>query len=117
MHRRSSRKARRMMDQLGMSIDEVSNVEQVSIRTLTREIVIDGPEVTLTRMQGQRIYQVVGGTISEKQRGDAKIEVPEEDVALVAQQAKVSMEKARETLQQTEGDLAQAILILSHVST
>jgi nascent polypeptide-associated complex subunit alpha len=82
-----------MMDQMGMSIDEVSNVEQVSIRTSTREIVIDAPEVTLTRMQGQRIYQVVGG--------------------LVAQQAKVSMEKARVTLQQTDGDLAQAILILS----
>lgn len=113
MRRRNARKARRMMDQLGMSIDEVSNVEQVSIRTATREIVIEAPEVTLTRMQGQRIYQVVGGKIAEKQLGEATTVVPEEDVALVAQQAKVSMEKARETLQQTEGDLAQAILLLS----
>lgn len=113
MRRRDARKARRMMDQLGMSVDEVSNVEQVSIRTLTREIVIDTPEVTLTRLQGQRIYQVVGGKISEKPLGEVKTVIPEEDVALVAQQAKVSMEKARETLRQTEGDLAQAILILS----
>lgn len=113
MSRRNTRKARRMMEQMGMSIDEVSNVEQVSIRTSTKEIIIDAPEVTLTQMQGQRIYQVVGGKVSEKQPSEQKISIPEEDVALVAQQSKVSMEKARETLQQTDGDLAQAILILS----
>ncbi|MEM2593956.1 MAG: Nascent polypeptide-associated complex protein, partial [Candidatus Bathyarchaeia archaeon] len=35
------------------------------------------------------------------------------DVLLVAQQANVSLEEARAALEQTNGDLAQAILLLS----
>jgi nascent polypeptide-associated complex subunit alpha len=38
--------------------------------------------------------------------------IPEEDVLLVAQQANVSMEKARTALERSGGDLAQAILML-----
>ena len=49
--------------------------------------------------------------------GEKKIEktvtIPEEDVQLVAQQAKVSLDKARSVLEQTKGDLAQAILLLT----
>jgi len=39
-------------------------------------------------------------------------EITEEDVQLVAQQANVSVEKARAALEQTKGDLTQAILLL-----
>jgi nascent polypeptide-associated complex subunit alpha len=41
------------------------------------------------------------------------VEIPEEDVLLVAQQANVSMERARAALEDAEGDLAKAILVLS----
>lgn len=41
-----------------------------------------------------------------------KREITEEDVQLVAQQAGVSVEEARVALEQTEGDLTQAILLL-----
>jgi NACalpha-BTF3-like transcription factor len=41
-----------------------------------------------------------------------QLQIPEEDVLLVAQQAKVSMEKARETLVKCDGDLARAIITL-----
>ena len=42
-----------------------------------------------------------------------KVQIPEEDVILVAQQANVSLEEARAALEQTGGDLAQAILLLT----
>jgi len=41
------------------------------------------------------------------------VKIPEEDVQLVATQANVSQEQARAALEQTNGDLAQAILLLS----
>jgi len=40
-------------------------------------------------------------------------EVPEDDVELVSNQTGVTKEKALETLKETEGDLAEAILRLS----
>lgn len=113
MRRVSPRRARRMMEQLGMKVEEVPDAQQVIIKTPSREIVIDEPEVTLTQMHGQRIYQVVGGKVSERQVGGREVTILEEDVQLVAQQAKVSLEAARKALEQTEGDLAQAILLLS----
>jgi nascent polypeptide-associated complex subunit alpha len=40
-------------------------------------------------------------------------QIPEEDVLLVAQQAGVSMERAKAALEDAGGDLARAILMLS----
>ncbi len=60
------------------------------------------------------MYQVAGGKETERklETEEQKVEIPEEDILLVAQQANVSMEKARAALEATEGDLAQAILNL-----
>jgi len=96
---------------MGLSMNPI-DVQEVILRTKDKEITIEGPEVAVLEMQGQRIYQVTGGEISEK-AVEKKVTVPEEDVQLVAQQANVSLEKARAALEQTSGDLAQAILLLS----
>jgi nascent polypeptide-associated complex subunit alpha len=63
-------------------------------------------------MQGQRMYQVVGGEVREEAL-EAQLEIPEEDILLVAQQTGVSVERARAALEDTEGDLARAILMLT----
>ena len=62
---RNPRQARRLMERMGMQVETISDVKQVIIKTKTRDVVIDQPEVTLTRIQGQDIYQVIGGKISE----------------------------------------------------
>lgn len=111
MRRVNPREARRMMRRMGLSMNPI-DVQEVILRTKDKEITIEGPEVAVLEMQGQRIYQVTGGEISEK-AVEKKVTVPEEDVQLVAQQANVSLEKARAALEQTSGDLAQAILLLS----
>ncbi len=107
-----SRRARRMMKQMGMKMDELGDIERVILQGPSREIVIEGPAVTSINLQGQRMYQIAGGKVTEKKL-EEELEIPEEDVLLVAQQAGVSMEKARAALEQAEGDLAKAILMLT----
>ncbi len=119
MARMDSRRARRMMKQMGMKMDEVGDVHTVILQGKNREIVIEGPTVTSINVQGQKMYQIAGGRETERKpqteaepAEEEPLEIPEEDVLLVAQQANVGMEKARAALEQSGGDLAQAILML-----
>ena len=117
MRKISSRQARRLMSQMGMQVEEIRDTRQVIIKTSKKEIVIDNPEVSVTRMQGQDVYQVMGGSVTERAVQESVEEqppvIPEEDVHLVAQQAGVAVEAARKALEAAEGDLAQAILNLT----
>ena len=112
------REQRRMMQRMGMNMDAVPDVQQVVIRTNDKDIVIDEPEVTILQVQGQKMYQIVGGQVSEQapsQRQTTKTAQPgfsEEDVRLVADQTGKSFEKAKEALEECQGDLAKAILLL-----
>jgi len=113
MRRINPRQAKRLMEQMGMRVEEMPQAQQVIIKTATKEIVIDEPEVTVTNMQGQKIFQIMGGKVSERGASAKEAVIPEEDVQLVAQQAKVSPEEARKALEESNGDLAQAILLLA----
>jgi nascent polypeptide-associated complex subunit alpha len=109
MKRISPRQARRMMSQLGMRVEEVPNVQRVTISTANGDLIIDNPTVNILDMQGQKIYQITG----EERTEVRETAVQEEDVLLVAQQAGASLDEARRALQETGGDLAQAIMLLS----
>jgi nascent polypeptide-associated complex subunit alpha len=112
------REQRRLMQRMGMNMNTVPDVQQVVIRTSGKDIVIDEPQVAILEVQGQKMYQVIGGQVSEQtpsQRQAAKAEQPmfsEEDVRLVADQTGKSLEKAKEALEECQGDLAKAILLL-----
>ncbi|MDH5267296.1 MAG: nascent polypeptide-associated complex protein [Candidatus Bathyarchaeota archaeon] len=112
----SPRDAKRMMQRMGLSMGEMPDVQEVILRTSTKEVVVENPEVAVLEMHGQRIFQVTGGRITEKEieveKVKKKVVVPEEDVRLVADQTGKSMEEARRVLEETEGDLARAILLL-----
>lgn len=113
MRRRiSPRETKRLMKRMGLSMGAIPDVQQVIMKTSTKEIIIENPEVAVMDMHGQKIFQVTGEKIVEKTI-EKEITLPEEDVQLVAQQANVSIEQARAALEQTKGDLAQAILLLS----
>ncbi|MCK5626325.1 hypothetical protein KAI11_05665 [Candidatus Bathyarchaeota archaeon] len=111
MRKMSPRAARRMMQKMGMEVEEIRDATQVTIRTPNKEIIIDAPEVSVTKMQNQKIFQIMGGVVTEK--NIVKDLILEEDVKLVAQQANVSIDAARKALEDTKGDLAQAILLLA----
>jgi len=107
----SPREARRMMQRMGLSMDTIQNVEQVIIKTSHKEIIIEDPEVTVLDVHGQKVFQVAGGKVMEKTI-ERKLIIPEEDVRLVADQTGKSLEEARKALEECEGDLAKAILLL-----
>lgn len=112
MRRRiSPREAKRMMQRMGLSMDAIPDVEQVIIKTSSKEITIEEPEVAVLEAQGQKIFQVAGGKITEK-AAERKIVIPEEDIRLVADQTGKSPEEARKALEECGGDLAKAILLL-----
>ena len=60
-------------------------------------------------MQGTTTYQVTGNPRFE----EAALEIPAEDIAMVAEQAQVPAGKAKEALVATNGDIAEAIVKLS----
>ena len=105
-----------MMQRMGMSMDAVDDVEQVIIRTRSKDIVIEQPEVAILNMQGQKVFQVAGGTVTEKATERAAIAskpiVSEEDARLVADQTGKTVDEAKKALIECEGDLAKAILLL-----
>lgn len=119
MNRRMNpREQRRMMQRMGMNMDAVPDVQQVIIRTSGKDIVIDEPQVTILNVQGQKMYQIIGGEVSEQAPSQhqpakaAQAMFSEEDVRLVADQTGKSLEKAKEALEECQGDLAKAILLL-----
>jgi nascent polypeptide-associated complex subunit alpha len=97
-----SRRMKKMMEQMGVTMDEIEGVEEVVIKTGTKEIVIEDADVNAIEAQGQKTFQVMGEP-TETSRVD------EDDVSLVAEQAEVDEERARDALEKTEGDLAAAI--------
>lgn len=99
------------MQRMGMSMDAIEEVKEVVIKTSNKEIVIEEPEVAVLAVQGQKIYQVTGGKITEK-AVERKLAIPEEDIRLVADQTGKSLEEARKALEESGGDLAKAILLL-----
>jgi len=108
-----------MMSQMGLKMNELKDITRVILQGNNREIVIEGPQVTSITVQGTKMYQVAGGRESERKPKTIEaepektpIEIPEADILLVAQQVNVSMDVARKTLEECEGDLARAIINL-----
>ena len=107
------RRMNQMMRQLGIDVKEVENVQEVIIRTSTQEIVFDKPEVTIMTAQGQKTYQVVGSPRTAARGAPAPLVIPDEDVKLVAEQSGKSPAEARKALEETKGDIAEAIVKLT----
>jgi nascent polypeptide-associated complex subunit alpha len=110
---RGSRDTARMMEKMGVKMNELPEVSQVIIRTSAKDIIIDSPVVTMVTVQGQAMYQIAGGNISEVTvQASVAAGPPEADIQLVAQQTGSSLEDSRKALIEAGGDLARAILIL-----
>ena len=108
---RGNRQIRRMLDKMGLNMNELKDVLEVVITTNDREIIIKSPTVAEMKSEDSTIYQVVGDDIEEKQREVVKFR--DEDIMLVSQQAGVSKEVAIQALTESQGDLAKAILNLT----
>ena len=106
----NKRQMQQMMKKMGMNQIEI-DAEQVIIKCGDKELIIDNPQVSKVNMMGQNTFQIVG---EETERLlDTTPEITEEDIKTVANQADVSEDVAKETLIETNGDIAEAIINLT----
>jgi len=96
---------------MGLDMNQIPDVKEVIIRTSTKDLVVREANVSEINAKGMRVFQVMGNEVEEIEHEKPKF--TEEDVLLVAQQAGVSKERASAALEESNGDLAQAILQLS----
>lgn len=123
---RNARQMQMMMRRLGMTSTPLEGVEEVIVRMKDKEHHFKAPEVTVVSVQGVTTYQVVGnpevrakGATSPAAGGSAPPSPPpaptgppEEDIALVMEQAEVSRPEAVSALAAAGGEPAEAILAL-----
>jgi len=62
---------RRMMDKMGLDMEEIPNVQEVIIKTDKKEIIISKPSVTEMKSKENSIFQVIAESFEEKE-----LEVP-----------------------------------------
>ena len=105
-----NRNARRMMDRMGIAMKEIPGVEEVIIRMSDKELHIKNATVSEVNAQGNKVFQVVGDV---EEVDVEKKAFNEEDILLVQQQANTTREKAIAALEQTDGEVARAILRLT----
>jgi len=99
-----------MMRQFGIKSEDIA-ASKVTIEADGKKIIIENPQVTAILLQGKRTYTVMGN--EREERAAVALEIPDSDVEMVAEQAKVAKEKARAALEETKGDIAEAIEKLS----
>jgi nascent polypeptide-associated complex subunit alpha len=99
------KKAMGMMKQLGISQEPVE-ADRVIIETKDKQIIIDEPQVVKIKMSGQESFQI-SGKISEKTG------ISEEDIKTVMEKTGCQKEEAAKALEDSQGDLAEAILGLA----
>lgn len=107
----------RMMKQMGIDMEDIDDVEEVVIRTSTKEFVITDASVQKVTAQGSTSWQVTGKSTERALKtapaAPAGPKFTDEDVKLVADQAGVSAAKARQALEESDGEPAEAILKLT----
>lgn len=111
MNPKQLKQMQRAMKQMGMDMKDVKGVTEVVIKFKDKELVISNPKVNIMDFMGQQTYQITGK--AQESKLDVELEIPDNDVELVSAQTGVSKEKALETLKETQGDLAEAIMRLS----
>ncbi len=103
------RQMQQAMKKMGMQQEDM-DVVQVVFRFEDKELVINNPQVSKVNMMGQESFQVVGET--EERSLDATPDISEEDIETIMDQTGCSKENAEKALEESEGDLAAAIMSL-----
>ncbi len=110
----SPKKLNQMMKQMGISVEELSDVEEVVIKTADAKLVFEDAVVTVMDAQGSKMYQITGTPV-KRSKSESELEpepvvsISPEDVEIVMEKAGCSEAKAKATLTETKGDLAEAI--------
>ncbi len=117
MFRFDPKELRKQLRRLGLRDVKIEpvNAEEVVIRTEEgKELAIPSPQVLLMRMKGGAVMlQVMGQSIEEREVAQEETpQISEEDVKFVAEQTGVSIDEARQALEEAGGDIAAAIMLI-----
>lgn len=127
-----------MMKKLGIDVRDIEGVQEVVVRTATKDYVFDKASVSVMKAQGVETWQVSGKPRTVEKAGsaasagsagatkgspaqpsasaapaDEAYEPTSDDIALVAKETGKGLAESKAALVATKGDLAEAILRLS----
>ncbi|WP_217221081.1 nascent polypeptide-associated complex protein [Ignicoccus islandicus] len=106
----------KMLKKAGIKMYEIADAKRVIIETEEERIVIEQPKVIEIEVPGSaKAYQVIAQDVRVEKierEGASVIEISDEDVKIVAEETGCSEEVARKALEETKGDIAEAILKL-----
>jgi len=107
---------KQMMSRMGIKSDEIP-ADRVIIEGGGKKTIIEGPEVMKMTVQGQVVYNITGGKVRSEEAAaiednSGPVEISDEDVDLVCEQTGVPRDDARKAIEDSNGDLAEAIIKL-----
>ncbi len=102
------KKMQAVMKQMGIGQEEIPAEKVIIEKSDGNKIIINNPSVQKITMQGQESFQISGDVNEEAEEA-----FTEEDIKTVMEKTGASEKKAREALENSNGDLAEAILELS----
>ncbi len=101
----SPKKLQQMMKQMGIDVEQLDDVRKITIELSDKDLVFEDATVTIMTAGGTKTYQISGEPVERSKLND-------DDIALVVEQAGVTDDEARHALQESGGDLAEAIMKL-----
>lgn len=104
------REMQKAMKRLGIKQEEI-DAELVIIKRAGKDLIIKNPQVSRINMMGQETIQVIGD-ITEAEESDNVIS--EDDISTVMAQTGCAREEAVNALEESSGNLAEAILKLQN---
>ncbi|MGV8086292.1 MAG: nascent polypeptide-associated complex protein [Candidatus Woesearchaeota archaeon] len=108
------RQMQQMMKKMGIQQEDI-DAEQVIIVCSDRKIVITNPSIQKVNMAGNKSYQISGDeSVEPLDSGeDEVLELTEEDIKTVMDQTNCSEKEALSALEDTNGNIAEAIILLT----
>jgi len=106
------RQMQQMMKKMGIQQEDI-DAEEVIIKCKDKKIIISNPSVQKVNMMGKKNYQISGDESIESIDEEETLEISDEDIKTVASQAQTSEEEAKQALLDTNGNIAEAILLLT----
>jgi nascent polypeptide-associated complex subunit alpha len=109
------RQMQQMMRKMGIQQEDI-DAEKVIIICSDKKIVIENPTIQKVNMMGQKSYQISGEESEEPLDEDSEsepVEITDDDIKTVMAQIECSEDDARQALEDTNGDIAEAILLLN----
>lgn len=103
------KKMQEVMKRMGMAQEEISASRVVIEKEDNSKIIINNPSITKISIQGQESFQIAGD-IEEESNKEFSLE---EDIKTIIEKTGSTEKEAKEALEDSDGDLAEAILKLS----